>query len=84
MKRPKKKKYPRLKTDERPRHELQTFKVRCSLETAFYAFVEAHDADEAEIVAENWCRETDRKMVDGLFWDSQATYKHSTFEAEEA
>lgn len=48
-----KKKHPKLKTDERPRGELQTFKVRCSLETAFYAIVEA-------------------------------TYKHSTFEAEEA
>ena len=80
----KKKKYPKLKTDERPRGELQTFKVRCSLETAFYAFVEAHDAKEAEIVAENGCRESDAKRDDGLFWDSQATYKHSTFEAEEA
>lgn len=78
-----KRKYRRLKTEERPRHELQTFKVRCSLETAFYAFVEAHDADEAELVAENWCRESDAKRDDGLFWDSEATYKHSTFEAEE-
>ena len=84
MKRPKKRKYPKLKTDERPRHELQTFKVRCSLEAAFYAFVEAHDAKEAEIVAENWCLESDERRGDGLFWDSQATYKHSTFEAEEA
>ena len=83
MKRPKKKKCPKLKTDERPRHELQTFKVRCSLETAFYAFVEAHDAKEAEIVAENWCRKSDKERDDGLFWDSEATYKHSTFEAEE-
>lgn len=73
-----------IKTQERPRHELQTFKVRCSLETAFYAFVEAHDATEAEIVAANWCRESDAKRDDGLFWDSEATYKHSTFEAEEA
>lgn len=79
-----KKKYPKLKTDERPRGELQTFKVRCSLETAFYAFVEAHDADEAELVAENWCRESDEEYLDGQFWDSEATYKHSTFEAEEA
>lgn len=79
-----KKKYPKLKTQERPRHELQTFKVRCSLETAFYAFVEAHNAMEAEVVAENWCRESDAKRDDGLFWDSEATYKHSTFEAEEA
>lgn len=83
MKKPKRK-YHKLKTDERPRHELQTFKVRCSLETAFYAFVEAHDSDEAEIVAENWCREEDKKDLDGLFWESEATYKHSTFEAEEA
>lgn len=78
-----KRKCPKLKTDERPRHELQTFKVRCSLETAFYALVEAHDADEAELVAENWCRESDAKRGDGLFWDSEATYKHSKFEAEE-
>ena len=78
-----KKRCPRLKTDERPRGELQTFKVRCSLETAFYAFVEAHDAAEAEIVAENWCRESDAKRDDGLFWESEATYRHSTFETEE-
>ena len=79
-----KKKYPKLKTDERPRGELQTFKVRCSMETAFYAFVEAHNADEAELVAENWCRESGAKRDDGLFWESEATYRHSTFEAEEA
>jgi len=79
-----KKKCPKLKTDEVPRHELQTFKVRCSQETAFYAFVEAHDTDEAELVAENWCRESDAKRDDGLFWDSEATHKHLKFEAEEA
>lgn len=79
-----KKKCPKLKTDEVPRHELQTFKVRCSQEAAFYAFVEAHDADEAELVAENWCREFDEEMSDGEFWDSQATWKHLMFEAEEA
>ena len=79
-----KKKHPRLKTDERPRHEFQTFKVRCSLETAFYAFVEAHDADEAEIVAENWCRESDAKRDNCLLWDSEATHRYSRFEAEEA
>lgn len=79
-----KKRHPKLKTQERPRHDLQTFKVRCSLETAFYAIVEAHNAKEAEVVAENWCRESDAKRDDGLFWDSEATYKHSTFEAEEA
>ena len=79
-----KKKYPKLKTDERPRGELQTFKVRCSMETAFYAFVEAHNADEAELVAENWCLESDEKRDDGLFWESEATHKHSKFEAEEA
>lgn len=79
-----KRKEKHLKTDERPRHELQTFKVRCSLETAFYAFVEAHDADEAERVAENWCRESDAKRDDGLFWPSEASHMYSTFEAEEA
>ena len=79
-----KKGYPRLKTDERPRGKLQPFKVRCSMETAFYAFVEAHNADEAELVAENGCRESGEKRDDGLFWESEATYKHSTFEAEEA
>lgn len=79
-----KKKCPKLKTEERPRHELQTFKVRCSLETAFYTFVEAHDADEAEIVAANWCRESDEKRDDGLFWQSEASHMHSKFEAEEA
>lgn len=79
-----KKKQPKLKTQERPRHELQTFKVRCSMEKAFYALVEAHNAKEAEVVAANWCHESDKERDDGLFWDSEATYKHSTFEAEEA
>lgn len=78
------KKCPKLKTDERPRGELQTFKVRCSLETAFYAIVEAHDADEAELVAENWCRKSDEEREDGLFWPSEASHMHSKFEAEEA
>lgn len=82
MKRPKKKNYKKLKTQERPRHELQTFKVRCSLESAFYLFVEAHDSAEAELVAEDYCREHDSK--EDCFWDSEASYKHSTFEAEEA
>lgn len=79
----KNRRHPRLKTEERPRHKLQTFKVRCSQETAFYAFVKAHNSDEAEIVAENWCREQNEKDLDGQFWESEATYKHLTFEAEE-
>lgn len=80
----KKKKCPNLKTDDvHYGDKLQTFKVRCSLETVFYAFVDAHDAKEAEIVAENWCLESDERRGDGLFWESEATYKHSTFEAEE-
>lgn len=79
-----KKKHPKLKTDDvHYGDELQTFKVRCSLETAFYAFVEAHDSDEAEVVAENWCREQDKEYLDGQFWDSEATWKHLKFEAEE-
>ena len=85
MAKKRKKKYPKLKTDDvHHGDELQTFKVRCSLETAFYAFVEAHDADEAEIVAEDWCRENEAEPDGFLFWDSEATYKHATFEAEEA
>lgn len=79
-----KKRCPSLKTDERPRHELQTFKVRCSLETAFYAFVKAHDADEAVLVAENWCRESEARRGSARFWDLQARHRHPKFEAEEA
>lgn len=41
-------------------------------------------ADEAELVAENWCRESDARRDGGLFWDSEATHRHSRFEAEEA
>lgn len=79
-----KKKYPKLKTEDvRYGDKLQTFKVRCSQETVFYALVEAHDQNEAEFIAENWCRESDEKRDDGLFWDSEATHKHSKFEAEE-
>ena len=80
----KKEKRALVRSEERDEgRERQTFKVRCALTYAFYAFVEAHDADEAELVAENWCRESDARRDDGLFWDSEATYKHSTFEAEE-
>jgi hypothetical protein len=79
-----KKKHPKLKTQERPRHELQTFKVRCSRETAFYMFVDAHDAAEAEIVAENFCRQSDKEQDDGRFWNSEVAFTHETFEAEEA
>lgn len=75
------KKLKKIKTEEVPRHELQTFKVRCSLENAFYLMVEAHDSDEAELVAENYCREHDEQ--EDCFWESEASYKHSTFEAEE-
>lgn len=71
----------KLKTQERPRHKLQTFKVRCSQELAFYLFVDAHNSAEAEIVAEDHCRELGRQ--EDCFWESEATYRHSTFEAEE-
>lgn len=60
----------------------QTYKVRCSLENAFYMFVEAHSSDEAETIAEQVCEKRDRE--EDCFWDSEASYKHSTFEAEEA
>lgn len=78
----KKRKLKKIKSDDvRRGDELQTFKVRCSLENAFYMFVEAHNSDEAELLAENYCREKDRQ--EDCFWDSEASYKHSKFEAEE-
>lgn len=73
----------RVRSEERDEgKERQTFKVRCALTNAFYMFVEAHDSDEAELIAEQFCEKKDREE-DG-FWDSEASYKHSTFEAEEA
>lgn len=60
----------------------QTYKVRCSLENAFYLSVEARDSDEAEEIARQFCEKRDRE--EDCFWDSEASYKHSKFEAEEA
>lgn len=78
-----KKKCPKLKTDDvHYGDKLKTFKVRCSRETAFYALVEAHDAKEAEFVAENWCRENEADPDGFPLWGSEAAYKHTTFEAE--
>ena len=78
----KKRKLKKIKSDDvHYGDKLQTFKVRCSLENAFYIFVEAHDSGEAEIVAENYCCEKDR--TEDCFWESEASYKHSKFEAEE-
>ena len=72
----------RVRSEERDEgKERQTFKVRCALTNAFYMFVEAHDSDEAELIAERFCEEKSEK--DDRFWDSEASYKHSTFEAEE-
>lgn len=75
---------PMLKTEERPRHELGTFKVRCSLERAFYLSVEAHDGREAEFIAEQFCEDHERTREKDCHWDSEASHKHMTFEAEEA
>jgi hypothetical protein len=47
-------------------------------------FVDAHDAAEAEIVAENFCRQSDKEQDDGRFWNSEVAFTHETFEAEEA
>ena len=77
------KKHPAVKSEERDEGTgRQTFKVRCSLENAFYLIVEAHDSDEAELLAEQYCEKHDRE--EDCFWDSEASYKHSKFEAEEA
>ena len=78
----KKRKVKKIKSDDvRLGDKLQTFKVRCSLEHAFYMLVEAHDNDEAERVAEEHCRERD--AIEDNFWQSEASYLHSSFEAEE-
>lgn len=77
------KKRPAVKSEERDEGmDRRTYKVRCSLENAFYMFVEAHSSDEAELVAETHCEKHDRE--DDCFWESEASYKHVTFEAEEA
>jgi len=44
-------------------------------------FVEAHDSDEAELLAEKFCEENGKE--EDCFWESEASYKHTTFEAEE-
>lgn len=79
-----KKKYPKLKTDDvHYGDRLQTFNVRCALETAFYVLVKAHNAEEAEVVAETWCYAQDKEQPNGQFWGSETAHKHTTFEAEE-
>lgn len=78
----KKRKAKKIKSDDvHLGDKLQTFKVRCSLENVFYMFVEAHDNDEAEALARAHCEERDRE--EDCFWESEASYKHSCFEAEE-
>jgi hypothetical protein len=80
----KKKKRVLVRSEERDEgRERQTFKVRCALTYAFYMFVEAHDRDEAEYIAELHCRKHD-KEDDIPFWESESSYQHSCFEAEEA
>ena len=74
---------PAVKSEERDvGADRRTYKVRCSLENAFYLFIEAHSSDEAETIAAQYCEKHDRE--EDCFWDSEASYKHSTFEAEEA
>lgn len=73
---------PKVRTEDRHYgDEVQTYKVRCAKTDAFYLFVEAHNSDEAEFLAENYCREHDKE--EDCFWESEASYQHSTFEAEE-
>lgn len=75
---------PRVRSQERDEgQERQTYKVRCALTYAFYMFVEAHSRDEAEYIAEQYCRKEDRK-ADCNFWEQESSYQHSCFEAEEA
>lgn len=74
---------PLIRSEERDEgKDRKTYKVRCAHTYAFYMFVEAHDRDEAEYMAELHCRKHDKE--EDLFWESEASYAHSCFEAEEA
>lgn len=58
------------------------YRVRCEVTHSFYVNVEAHDPDEAELLAENFCEQNCGKS--GLdFIEAEATHKHLRFEAEE-
>lgn len=79
------KKRPAVKSEERDEGtDRQTYKVRCSLERAFYLSVEAHDGREAEFIAEQFCEDHERVREKDCHWDSETSHKHLTFEAEES
>lgn len=56
---------------------LKPFRVRASVEFSFSMSVEAHDAAEARIVAENFC-----EAMGGGKWQELAENVHKTFESE--
>lgn len=58
---------------------LHRFRVRMAREQSFTANIEAHDAAEAEIVAENFC-----EAMGSERWDALSEHVHKTFEAEPA
>lgn len=69
---------PSLRTDDvRYGDKLRKFRVRMAREQSFTANVEAHNAAEAEIVAENFC-----EAMGSARWDAFSEHVHKTFEAE--
>ena len=68
----------KIKSDDvRYGDRLKPFRVRASVELSFSMSVEAHDAAEARIVAENFC-----EAMGGEKWQELAENVHKTFESE--
>jgi hypothetical protein len=70
----------KLKTDDcKPGEQLHKFRVRAAVEFAVPMEVVAHDAREAELIAENFCEE-----MRGERWQTLAAHVHKKFEATRA
>lgn len=70
----------KLKTDDcKPGEQLHKFRVRAAAEFAVPMEVVAHDAREAELIAENFCEE-----MRGEHWHALAKHVHKKFEATRA
>lgn len=57
---------------------LSKFRVRASAELAFYLEVEAHDAKEAQLLAENYCEKISPER-----WFELSEHVHKTLEGDE-
>ena len=56
---------------------LGRFRVRAAKEYSFTMEIEAHDAAEAKVIAENFC-----EAMGGARWNALAENAHMTFEGE--